>query len=284
MTFNAKRFLLKPPANLAGWMRELPVEDLPVLARTGYELEDWREFEEQVDLQMLDDLVSADPLMTAKLFGFVAKRRGKDVPSEAENVREAVLLIGTSAFFRAFGANNAAEVLLADQGPALEEFQEVLERARRAARLSAAFASQRDDPDAGLLGSAAMLHHLPELIVWLKAPALAAELLRQRRAAPEGPHEEMERLVLNVSFDELRLELMKSWRLPARLARLATSHTNLDEQQVKNVRLALKASRHAGEDWEHPALGDLVREIGDFLQLGLQHTWGLLKKVEALDS
>ena len=76
MTSSAKRFRTKPPANLAGWMREFPIESLPVLQTSVFELKGLREFEEQVDLQKRDDPVSSDPLLTAQLFGFIAKRRG----------------------------------------------------------------------------------------------------------------------------------------------------------------------------------------------------------------
>lgn len=282
MTFNAKKFLTKAPATLAGWVRELPVEDLPVLARTVYELEDLREVEEQVDLQMLDDLISADPLMTAKLFGFVAKRRGKDVDSEAETVRAALLLTGISPFFKALGTHSVAQEMLTEHAEASAQFQEAIERGQRAARFAVAFASQRDDMEIGLLRDAAMLHALPELVVWLRAPALALEVHRQVQADPSADMDAVSKGVLNVSHTELRIELMKAWRLPKPLAELITGQANPDSPQARNVRLALLAGQPSHPQWEGPDLGALVRDIGNFLQLGLQPTWSLLKNVEQL--
>lgn len=279
MTFSAKRFLTKPPANLAGWMRELPIESLPVLQRSVFELEDLREFEEQVDLQMLDDLVSADPLLTAKLFGFIAKRRGKDVDAEAESVRQAILLLGTGPFFRALGTQQAAEDLLSSAPEALAGFNEALERARRVGRFAAAFASQRDDPDAALVHQAGVLHSLPELVVWLRAPALVQDLVKQRAADLGADKDAVERSVLNATFSEIRLELLKSWRLPSQINQLISGQAGLDHPRASIVRLALKAAQYDSPDWQSVELAEAVREIGSFLQLGLQHTWSLLKNV-----
>lgn len=280
MTFSAKRFLTKPPANLAGWMRELPIESLPVLQRSVFELEDLSEFEEQVDLQMLDDLVSADPLLTAKLFGFIAKRRGKDVDAEAESVRQAILLLGTGPFFRALGTQQAAEDLLSATPEAQAGFQEALERGRRAGRFAAAFASQRDDPDAALLRQAGLLHNLPELVLWLRAPALVQELAGRYAADAGADKDGIERSVLNASYAEIRLELLKSWRLPNQIAQLISGQAGLDHPRASMVRLALKAAQHDSPDWQSTELAEAVREIGSFLQLGLQHTWSLLKNVD----
>ena len=272
MTFSAKRFLTKPPANLAGWMRELPIESLPVLQRSVFELEDLSEFEEQVDLQMLDDLVSADPLLTAKLFGFIAKRRGKDVDAEAETVRQAILLLGTGPFFRALGTQQAAEDLLSSAPEALAGFNEALERARRVGRFAAAFASQRDDPDTALVHQAGLLHSLPELVVWLRAPALAQELAAQCLADPAADRDTLQRAVLNTTYAEMQLELLKAWRLPGQIAQLVSGQAGLDHPQAHIIRLALKAAQHENADWQSSAFAGTVREIGDFLQLGLQHT------------
>lgn len=284
MPFSPKKFLVKSPAQMSGWMRELPVEELPVLARTTYELEDWREFEDQVDLQMLEDLIATDPLMMAKLFGYVAKRRGKDVDSEAETVRGALLLIGTSPFFKALSTNSAAEDFLAEQPEALSLFQEVLERSRRAARFAAAFAGQRDDADGAMLRDAALLYSLPELVLCLRAPALAVELRDKVAGTPGTDIETESKALLNVSLGELRFELMKVWRLPSLLAQMVTGQATMDNPQVRSVRLALKAAQQTNADWESAALAEVVREIGDFLQLGLQPTWSLLKNVERLDA
>ena len=280
MVVNAEKFLTKPPADLAGWVRALPVEDLPVLARTAYELEDLREFEEEVDLQMLGDLITSDPLMTAKLFGHVAKRRGRDVDGELEDVWQAVLLLGVAPFFRALSTHTAAEDLLAEAPEALDAFHEALDRARRAGRFAAAFAIQRDDPDAGMIREAALLHSLPELVVWLRTPALAMEVARRSKAAPAANHDAIQKSVLNVAFAELRLGLLEAWRVPAPIAQLISGQAGPDSPQVSNVRLALRAARQDQADWQSTEHAVTVRDIGNFLQLGLQPTWNLLKSVD----
>jgi HD-like signal output (HDOD) protein len=281
MAFNPKRFLTEPPAAPADWAREMPVEDLPVISRTAYVLEDLREFEEQVELQMLDDLIAADPLMTAKLFGFTSKQRSKDTDGEAESVRQALLLLGTAPFFRALGSQLAVEDLLAGEPEALNGFHQTLDRARRAGRSAGAFACQRDDPDAALVHQAAVLYSLPELVVWLRAPALALEVARRRESDPGADQETLQKSVLNATYGEIRLELLKAWRLPRQIAQLISGQAGLvSSPQSHIVRLALKAAQPDQPNWESAALGTLVREIGDFLQLGLQHTRTLMKNLE----
>jgi HD-like signal output (HDOD) protein len=280
MTFNPDKFLTKPPAALAGWVREMPVEDLPVLARTAYELEDLREFEEEVELQTLDDLVSADPLMTTKLFGFIAKRRGEDVAGEAESVRQAMLLLGINPFFRGLGSQLAAEDLLASDPAALNGFRQTLDRARRAGRFAGSFACQRDDPDAALVHQAAVLYSLPELVVWLRAPALAREVAQRSEVKPDVDQDALQKSVLNTTYREIRLELLKAWRLPGQIVQLISGQAGPDHPQAHIVRLALQAAQPDHPNWESPKLSKLVREIGEFLQLGLQHTWILMKNLE----
>jgi hypothetical protein len=51
-------------------------------------------------------------------------------------------------------------------------------------------------------------------------------------------------------------------------------------QGLAIIRLALKVAQHDSPDRQSAQLGAAVREIGSFLQLGLQHTWSLLKNVD----
>ena len=101
--------------------------------------------------------------------------------------------------------------------------------------------------------------------------------------SPAAEADSLERSVLNVSYAELRLEILKAWRLPGPLSQLISGQAGLDSPRVHNVRLALWAAREGQTEWESAALAEVVREIGSFLQLGLQATWSLLKNVERLE-
>ena len=67
------------------------------------------------------------------------------------------------------------------------------------------------------------------------------------------------------------------------MSQLISGQAGLDSPRVHNVRLALRAAREGQTEWESAALAEVVREIGSFLQLGLQATWSLLKNVERLE-
>jgi HD-like signal output (HDOD) protein len=254
---------------------------LPVLASTALALEELRAVEDAVDAHLLAEAVASDPLMTLKLLSHLARlRRGRD-GSDTETVTEALVMLGIPPFFRAFGPQTAAEELLAGLPEALAGFRAVLQRSHRAARFAIGFAVHRMDHDAPVIHEAALLHDFAELLLWLRAPALALEIVHRQQADPGLRSAALQREVLHVELAELQHALMSAWRLPATLVHITDDHARTVTPQVRNVRLAIRAARHSAQGWDNPALPDDVEEIGHLLQLGPEPTLRLLREIDA---
>jgi HD-like signal output (HDOD) protein len=277
----APPFIRTPPRDLAGWVALFEPAALPVLASSADALEELRSNEDAVDAHLLAETVANDPLMTVKLLAHVAAlRRGRE-GGETETVTEALVMLGIPPFFRAFGPQTAAEDLLAGQPEALEGFQRVLRRAHRAARFAIGFAVHRMDHDAPVIHEAALLHDFAELLLWLRAPALALAIAERQRADPALRSAAVQRELLHVTLAELQQALMTAWGLPALLVRLADDHGASAHSQVRTVQLAIRVARHSADGWDNAALPDDLREVGELLLLAPDPTARLLREIDA---
>jgi len=277
----AQEFITRAPHNLAGWVSQFDPAALPVLASTALALEELRAVEDAVDAHLLAEAIASDPLMTLKLLAHLARlRRGRD-GSDTETVTEALVMLGIPPFFRAFGPQAAAEDVLAGVPEALAGFRAVLQRAHRAARFAIGFAVHRMDHDAPVIHEAALLHDFAELLLWLRAPALALEIARRQQADPGLRSAALQREILHMELAQLQHALMSAWRLPATLVHIADDHARTVTPQVRNVRLAIRVARHSARGWDNPALPDDVDQIGHLLQLGPEPTLRLLREIDA---
>lgn len=277
-------FVDRPPRDEAGWAALFDPATLPVLASTAAALEEWRQVEDGVDAHLLAQTLAGDPLMTLKLLTHIGRlrrdRRGRDDgEGDVETVTEALVLLGIGPFFRAFGPQPAAEDLLADRPEALQGFEAVLHRARRAAQFALGFAAHRMDHDAAVIHQAALLHDAVELMLWLRAPALAQEMARRQQADPTLRSVQVQEDVLGTRLEPLQHALMRSWRMPALLVHL-NDEKHADETQVRNVILAMNIARHSTKGWDNPAMSDDLVAVQQLLQLGEMPTMRLLLDID----
>ncbi len=292
----APPFITRAPADVAAWARCFDWCSLPVLAQTAQVLEEWRANEDQVDAHLMAQTIAADPLMTLKLLAQVAAmRHGRSrvrEGSDAETVTAALVMLGITPFFKAFGPQDSAEDWLADQPEAASlGFHQVLRRSSRAGRFALSFAVHRMDHDAAVIHEAALLHDFAELLLWLRAPTLALEVAARQAAQPTLRTAAVQRAVLNVELPALQHQLMLEWRLPALLVHITDaqannlndshSHSHVDAAQLRNVQLAVRVARHSAQGWDNPALPDDLAEIGTLLQLGLEPTQRLLLDIDS---
>lgn len=271
----------RAPPDLAGWVALFEPADLPVLAETAAALESLREVEDAVDAHLLADTVGGDPLLTLKLLAHLARlRRGRD-GGDIETVTEALVMLGIPPFFRAFGPQPAAEALLDGQPEALAGFEAVLRRSRRAARFAIGFAVHRMDHDAPLIHEAALLHDSAELLLWLRAPALALQIAARQRDDPALRSAAVQRELLHVELAQLLRALMGAWRLPETLVHLVADPARCTETPPqRNVRLAVRVARHSAQGWDNPALPDDVAEVAQLLQLAPEPALRLLREID----
>ncbi len=268
--------LERPLHNLAAWVEHFDRIEIPVLASSSEALEQLRENEDEVDAHLIGETFANDPLMTLKVLRHAATLGSERRTTDAETVTAAVVLMGITPFFHAFGPQPVVEDLLDTE--ALEGFDAVLRRCERAARFALGFAAHRLDPDAQIIHSAALLHDFAELLLWCEAPQLAAEIRRRQRIDPALRSSRAQQEVLGIELLDLELGLMRSWRLPQMLARIVDDRQRAPDGQELCVLYATRLARHTmNGGFDNAAIPDDLRDIGQLLNLRPEPTLRLLK-------
>lgn len=267
------------PRDVDGWVRYFRQREIPVLASTAAAIEEMREIEDEVDARTISEVIGRDPLMTLKVLVYASTQGANRRLTDAETVVEALVLMGITPFFRAFGPQPTVEDSLAAHPEAMAGLQRVLRRADRAARFAASFAIHRADHDAAVLQEAAQLHDFAEMLLWLHAPALALELQRRQKVDPTLRSCAAQRDLLHAELNDVQHALMQLWHLPAILVRI-TDDSQSENSQVRNVLLAIRVARHTTDGWDNPAVPDDVRDIAALLHLGLEPTRQLLLDID----
>ena len=265
--------------DLQAWTAHFLAAPLPVLADTAEGLESYRANEDAVDAHLLAEAVSADPLMSLKLMAHVAGVRSQRSTSDPETVTAALVMLGISPFFRAFGPQTTVDEHLRGHPGALQGLDEVLRRARRSAAFALAFAVHRMDHDAQVIHAAAQLHDFAEMLLWLHAPALALQIAERQRLDPTLRSAVIQRELLHIELQDLQQTLMRAWRLPELLVQISDER-QAGSAQVRNVLLAVRLARHTAQGWDNPALPDDVRDIAALLNLGETPTLHLLQDID----
>lgn len=272
--------LTQPLRDLAAWVSYFRQAEIPVLGNTSDALEAMRVNEDDVDANLIGEMVADDPLMTLKVLAYAAAHRPPRLVTDVETVTAAVVLMGISPFFGAFGVQPTIEDRLADQPEALQGLNEVMRRAHRAARFALAFAIHRMDHDAAVIYEAALLHDFAEMLLWCHGPVLALQLLAAQKADPTLRSRAAQIKLLNVDLAELQQALMKAWTLPELLIRI-TDDRHADHPSVKSVVLAIRLARHTAVDWDNAAIPDDIAELSQLLNLSLAATMKFVRELDA---
>ncbi|HEY1089882.1 MAG TPA: HDOD domain-containing protein [Burkholderiaceae bacterium] len=264
--------------DLGRWTDFFRNAEIPVLAATAEALELMRENEDAVDANNLGELIATDPLMTLKVLAYQASHRSSRIVTDAETVTAALVWMGITPFFNAFGPQPTVEAALADHPAALAGLRRVLRRADRAARFALDFAAHRADPDAAVIYSAALLHDFAEMLLWVHAPELALQIRARQLADPTLRSAVVQRELLNVELTDLQQSLMQTWHLPELLAHI-TDDKRANDPQVENVRLAVRIARHTADGWTDAAIPDDISDIAAFLNMHRESTQRLLQEI-----
>jgi HD-like signal output (HDOD) protein len=273
-------FIREPFGTLAAWVDAFDWESMPVMSATVAEIEQLRRIEDDTDAHRLAEVICKDPFMTVKLFAYLAKRRPGREDTVPETVTGCLLMLGIPPFFSQFRNLRSVESALSAEPVAVDGLGAVLTRSRRASDFALAFAVHRMDHDAQLIHSAALLHEFTEMLLWLKAPRLAAEIARRQRILPQLRSPDAQRAVLRVTLTELQQALMQRWHIPDALTSLLNPELAGSSAQALTVELATRFARHSAKGWDNPAIPDDLKDISNLLQIGLEPTEHLLAEID----
>jgi HD-like signal output (HDOD) protein len=264
--------------DLATWTDRFRCIEIPVLAETAAALEALRAREDDVDANAIGEMISNDPLMTLKVLAYASSHRAPRVVTDTETVTAALVLMGISPFFRAFGRQPAVEDLLAGNPEALEGLRAVVRRAHAGANFALGLAVHRMDPDAAVVHAVALLHDFAEMLLWCHAPSLLLAIRDLQIADAALRSSAAQRRVLNIEIAELQSALMQAWRLPALLTQLDDERHN-ENGNVRSIELGARLARHTARGWHNPAVPDDIADIAALLNLSIAATLKLVQEI-----
>ncbi len=268
--------LTEPLADVGAWAVFFRDAEIPVLQETADALEGFRANEDVVDANTIGEMVAGDPLMTLKVLAYESQHRGRRVVTAAETVTSALVMMGISPFFRAFGPQATVEDRLAADPAALAGLRRLLRRAHRGANFALGFAVHRIDPDAAVIHAVTLLHEFVEMLLWCHAPGLALRIQSAQDADPAMRSSVVQRSVLNVELHEVQDALVGLWRLPALLSDIREP-SGANRAAARTVELAARLARHTANGWDNPALPDDIADIAALLNLGPAAAYQLVR-------
>lgn len=274
-----KPLLTEALRDLSAWTAYFRDAEIPVQADSAEALEALRANEDDVDANTIGEVISTDPLLTLKVLAFASSNRPASRVTDTETVIAALVMMGISPFFRAFGPQPTLEDRLQGAPEALDGLRQVLRRSHRAANFALAFAVHRMDHDAAVIHQAALLHDFAEMLLWTHAPALALRIRVAQLADSTLRSAAAQQATLNIELSDLQQSLMKVWRLPELLIRI-TDDKHADHPSVKSVLLAMRLARHTAQGWENAALPDDVNDIAQLLNLSQAAALSFVRDVE----
>jgi HD-like signal output (HDOD) protein len=272
------RPLTAPLPDLASWTEHLRMLEIPVLAETAVALEALRANEDDADANSIGELVANDPLMTLKVLAYASSHRGRRVVTDTETVTAALVMMGISPFFRAFGPQPTVEDHLAAEPEALAGLRDAVRRAHRGANFALGFAVHRMDPDAAVVHAVALLHEFAEMLLWCHAPALQSRIQRLQRADSTLRSCAAQKQVLNIEVADLQASLMRTWHLPELLRQMGDD-LHADNANVRSIELAARLARHTSKDWHNPAIPDDIADIAALLNLSIAAALQLVREI-----
>ncbi|MBP9714567.1 MAG: HDOD domain-containing protein [Sterolibacterium sp.] len=256
-----------PLPDTDAWVLTLSKLEMPVLRRTAQELASLREHAEEVNARTLAAVILQDPLMTLRVFAYLAEHRRKTQLTDVTTIERALMMIGVGPFFRDFDSPLLIENHLKDAPKALLGLLRVITRSRRAAHWAHDWAVHRHDLDADEITLAALLHDVAEMLIWCFAPTLALEVEAIKAHDPQLRSASAQVQVLGITLLELQQAFVHFWGLPHILTKLM-DHSTHENPRVQNVALAVDLARHSSQGWNDAALPDDLKGIQALLHIG----------------
>jgi len=269
------------PESLTAWLAFLRQAEIPVLRHTARELERLRADESLLNARSIADVVTDDPLMTAKLLRYLQTHKHRNQKYELVDVKQALLMLGLDTFFREVPAAPVAEDMLNDHRAALVQLLQTVRRTQRSAYYAYDWALRLHDLHAEEVYVSALLFNFSEMLMWCFNPGPMLDIARRQVADTGLRSADVQKQVLGFAGVDLQRQLTTEWQLPELLRNLmdpALANTT----RVRNVVLAANLARHSAQGWDNAALPDDYREIAALLRMEPDKVMALVKRPPAI--
>ncbi|HUW50752.1 MAG TPA: HDOD domain-containing protein [Sulfuricella sp.] len=273
--------MIDRPLNLEAWVEYLDQAPLPVLRRTAVELAHLKEREDDLNGHELAAVILRDPIMTLKVLRYLQSHRGKSQVTDITTIDRAIMMIGTTPFFKEFAVQPLIEDTLADYPLALEGATRVMSRAHHAALYALDWSVLRHDMDTNEVVIAALLRDLAEILLWCFAPTPMQYIREKMRRDPTLRSMTMQLESLGFSLLELQLAIATAWHLPKLLLSLM-DESLADMPRTRCVTLAVALARHSANGWNDAALPDDYKGMQELLKISPQEAWDRIRHTTLL--
>ena len=256
----------RPLPEPESWLAVFGQAPLPVLRHSVTEIERLRADEDKANGRVIAAAVLHDPMLTLRVLDYIERHRRERQTTDITTIDRAIMMIGTTPFFRDFRDLPVIEERLRDHPKALLGLLKTIGRARRAAHWAREWAILRRDMDVDEITLATLLHDIAELLTWLYAPRLALAVRDLQRENPNRRSAQIHEEIYGIPLYKLKLALADAWRLPS-LVKLLLDHRQAENPRVRNVKLAVDLARHSSNGWTDPALPDDFKGIRELLHV-----------------
>ncbi|MDO9281273.1 MAG: HDOD domain-containing protein [Methylotenera sp.] len=252
--------------DINAWVDYISTAAIPVLKLTARELGQLQQDEDNTSARAIAAVVHHDPMMVFKVLSYSQKHRSRSQLQDLVEVEQAILMMGTSAFFRNIPPTPLVEDTLKANLQALTHLLRLIRRAHRAAKFAAEWAAHLMDLHAEEVLIATLLHDLSEMLMWCYAPDKMNTMCTMQAADKTLRSKAVQQEVLGFQLQELQQRIVEAFQLPPLLSKLMQDQAS-QEQRVLNVKYAVNLARHSANGWDDAALPDDYRDIAQFLRM-----------------
>jgi HD-like signal output (HDOD) protein len=247
------------------WVKQLSGDTLPVLRRTLTHIRDLLN-KPSVNHHRLASVISRDPGFCLHII-----RQFRNLPNAPKepvtNIARALPLLGMEQIKKASRSLPCLEDQL--KGAPRRGLISCYSRAAHAAFYASNLATRQRDPDEGTVYTAALLHDLGEMALWLKEPALMRQLETLTHQGDGYQDAALE--VLGCTLQEISAGLSEAWELPE-LIKTSQGLFNSYQPRPLTIMLASALARESSLSWHRPATLEHAELLAEFLEQPLDDT------------
>jgi len=264
----AKKLLGRPGEFLeSDWSTRLLPGDTPVFRHTHRALLELAPRRDRMAAREVAHEILPDPFATLLVIHAINKKMAQRSGNEVTTVEHAVMMQGIGAYLDAARALPVIENTPAGQDSfALRALHGLVRRAQHAAWQARDFAVLHSDIQAEEVQVAAILHHVPEMLLWLRAPA---EARRLRALGRQMPAEKAAATVLGETLPVWRLAILEAWDIPE-FTRNLLDPARAGQPRQTILAACIDIARRAEMGWWDEALLQDYQALADLDHLPLE--------------